>query len=50
MDSFEIPWSPVFGNHDNESKMGVEWQCDQLEKANFAYFAAVKFRETVTIP
>lgn len=32
LDSFEIPWAPVFGNHDNESKMGVAWQCRQLEK------------------
>ncbi|MBQ7948250.1 MAG: metallophosphoesterase [Clostridia bacterium] len=38
MESFEIPWSPVFGNHDNESKMGVDWQCEQLENAEHCLF------------
>lgn len=38
MESFQIPWSPVFGNHDNESKMGVDWQCQQFEKAEYCYF------------
>lgn len=28
-----IPWAPIFGNHDNESQMGVTWQCAQLENA-----------------
>lgn len=23
LDGYDIPWAPVFGNHDNESKMGV---------------------------
>ena len=27
MDSFGIPWAPIFGNHDNESAKGVAWQC-----------------------
>ena len=30
MESFNIPWSPIFGNHENESKMGVDWQCQQF--------------------
>lgn len=38
MDSFEIPWAPVFGNHDNESKMGVKWQCEQFEKSKYCLF------------
>ena len=38
MDSFEIPWAPIFGNHDNESKKGVDWQCEQLEKAEYCLF------------
>lgn len=38
MDSFEIPWAPIFGNHDNESKMGVDWQCEQLGKMNYCLF------------
>lgn len=38
MDGFEIPWAPVFGNHENESKMGVDWQCEQLENAKYCLF------------
>ena len=38
MESFQIPWAPIFGNHDNESKMGVDWQCQQLENARYCLF------------
>ena len=38
MESFQIPWAPVFGNHDNESKMGVDWQCEQFENAEYCLF------------
>ena len=38
MDSFEIPWAPVFGNHDNESNMGVDWQCEQFENSEYCLF------------
>lgn len=38
MDSFNILWAPVFGNHDNESFKGVDWQCQQLEKAKNCLF------------
>jgi len=38
MDSFKIPWAPVFGNHDNESKKGVTWQCKQFEEAKYCLF------------
>ena len=38
MDSFSIPWAPVFGNHDNESARGVDWQCSMLEKAKHCIF------------
>ena len=38
MESFNIPWAPVFGNHDNESMKGVDWQCQQLEKAENCLF------------
>ncbi len=38
MDSFGIPWAPVFGNHDNESAKGVEWQCEILSKSGFCLF------------
>ena len=38
MDQFEIPWAPVFGNHDNESAKGVQWQCEQLENSKYCLF------------
>ena len=38
MEGFNIPWAPVFGNHDNESYLGVDWQCDQLESAENCLF------------
>lgn len=38
IDSFDIPWAPVFGNHDNESKKGVDWQCEQFENARNCLF------------
>ncbi len=38
MDSFQIPWAPVFGNHDNESKKGADWQSEQFENAKYCLF------------
>ncbi len=38
MESLKIPWAPIFGNHDNESMMGVEWQCEQLMNAEYCLF------------
>ena len=38
MESFKIPWAPVFGNHETESEMGADWQCEQLEKAEYCLF------------
>ncbi|MBO5060735.1 MAG: metallophosphoesterase [Clostridia bacterium] len=38
MDSLEIPWAPVYGNHDNESYKGIDWQCEQFENAKYALF------------
>ena len=38
MESFNIPWAPVFGNHDNESYKGIDWQCEQLEAAENCLF------------
>lgn len=37
--SFGIPWAPVFGNHDNETAMGVDWQCDLYSHAKNCLFA-----------
>lgn len=44
MDSFRIPWAPVFGNHDNETAKGVAWQCERLESSEYCLFK----RGTVT--
>lgn len=38
MNSLEIPWAPTFGNHDNETKMGVDWQCELLEQGEYCLF------------
>ena len=38
LDSLGIPWAPIFGNHENESEMGVDWQCRQLEKSPYCLF------------
>lgn len=38
MDGFQIPWAPVFGNHEAESKMGIDWQCQQLENGKYCLF------------
>ncbi len=39
MESLRIPWAPVFGNHDNESKRGVDWQCALLESLEYCLFS-----------
>ena len=38
MESLQIPWAPVFGNHDNECILGVDWQCEQFENAEYCLF------------
>ncbi len=38
MESLDISWAPVFGNHDNESKKGATWQCQQFENAENCLF------------
>ena len=38
MDSFEIPWIPVFGNHDNESYIGIDKQCEMLSAGRYCLF------------
>lgn len=38
MESLEVPWAPVFGNHDQESKKGADWQCKQFEDAEHCLF------------
>ena len=38
METLDTPWAPVFGNHDNESRMGVDWQCQQFVEAENCLF------------
>ncbi len=38
MDSFKIPWAPIYGNHDNESKKGVKWQNERFENSEYCLF------------
>lgn len=38
MESYNVPWTIVFGNHDNETHMGVEWTCEQYENAPHCLF------------
>lgn len=38
MDSLEIPWAPVYGNHDNESYKGIDWQCETFANAKYSLF------------
>ena len=38
MEEFKIPWAPIFGNHDGESRMGADWQCQQFENAEYCLF------------
>ena len=38
MEDFGIPWAPVFGNHETESRMGADWQCEQLHNAKNCLF------------
>lgn len=33
MESLDTPWAPIYGNHDNESNLGVNWQSAKLEAA-----------------
>lgn len=38
MESFGIPWAPVFGNHDLETDMGADWYSAQYENAEHCCF------------
>lgn len=37
-DSLKTPWAPIYGNHEPETKMGVDWQCQQFEKSPYCLF------------
>lgn len=39
LDSFEIPWAPIFGNHDNEIPMTtLNWQGDKFLESKYCLF------------
>lgn len=38
MESYEIPWTLTFGNHDNETRKGMEWTCQQYVNAEHCMF------------
>ena len=40
MDSLGVPWALTFGNHDNESAIGVDRQCEMLANAQYCMFAS----------
>ena len=38
MDSFCIPWAPIFGNHEIESNMGADWMSDLYAQSDYCLF------------
>ena len=38
METFDIPWAPIMGNHDVETNLGADWQCEQFEKSEYCLF------------
>lgn len=38
LESHEIPWATVFGNHDAEGKATLNWQGDRFEEAEYCLF------------
>lgn len=40
MDSYQIPWMVLFGNHDRESIVGTTWQKAMLAQSEYCLFAS----------
>lgn len=38
MESYGVPWTLTFGNHDNETHKGVAWTCEQYQNAPHCMF------------
>ena len=38
MESYGVPWAPVFGNHDAEGNATLLWQADRFEEAEHCLF------------
>ena len=39
IEEYGVLWAPVFGNHDNESRMGVRWQIEQFLSSPHCLFS-----------
>lgn len=39
MESYKIPWAPIFGNHDAEGNATLAWQGDKFEQAEYCLFS-----------
>lgn len=35
MDSFQIPWAPINGNHDGEGNADFNWIADEFLKSKY---------------
>lgn len=38
MESYKIPWAPVYGNHDMEGTASIKWQSSRYEGAEYCLF------------
>ena len=38
MESYKIPWAPIYGNHEGETELGIDWYSKQLEDAKYCLF------------
>ncbi len=38
LDSFQVPWAGVYGNHDNETEKGAQWQNEQYQHSQYGLF------------
>lgn len=38
MESYKIPWAPIFGNHEQETTLGTAWMCEQFINAPYCLF------------
>ena len=43
MDSFKIPWTVCFGNHEKEAYIGIDFLCDVWEKSEFCFYKRVNY-------
>lgn len=39
MDSYKLPWAPIFGNHDSEGNATLKWQADRFMESSYCLFS-----------